>query len=524
MKATFTLLGMLTFGNLFSQINSSQLDHNNVSVHISDVGTYFLDYVNSTKGYEIPKGSGKFSIYSTQFWFAGKDSSNEIRFIQGGIPNYSDVFNGPISNPGTYSSASYQSDWGNSIWEMCQSDIDTYKTWWQACIAGNPNFEDCQNVTQPSIETMNRILSWPAHGNVGMGQSYYLAPYYDYNQDGAYNPEDGDYPIIKGCCATYMIQNDAAETHTLTNTDSLGFELHFMFYQYQTGGYLNDVTFVDIKAVNRSNNNYSDFVSSISVDADLGYYGDDYYGCDSSRNTMYFYNGDNLDEDDAGLLGYGVNPPALGIVGLDADLSSCAPIYSGSTIIEKWNIMNGLQPNGSSWLTPISIPTKYVYSGNPTIAGEWSAQNDGVPSGDVRGIASFYHGTLNSGDTLTQTLAITFAQNGNNLENVTNILNISDEIKMFYDNESDVPCNGATWGIEDNELIQFSISPNPANSKISISSSAPIKEIILLDILGNRILSATSTSIDVSKLSNGVYFIYLETQNGQLLTQEFIKN
>lgn len=524
MKATFTLLGMLTFGNLFSQINSSQLDHNNVSAHISDVGTYFFDYVNSTKGYEIPKGSGRFSIYSTQFWFAGKDSSNEIRFIQGGIPNYSDVFNGPISNPGTYSSTTYQSDWGNSMWEICQSDIDTYKAWWLACASPNANAEDCLNAIEPSIETLNRIISWPAHGNVALGQSHFLAPYYDYNQDGAYNPEDGDYPIIKGCCATYMIQNDAAETHTYTNTDSLGIELHLMFYQYQTGGYLNDVTFVDVKAVNRSNNNYSDFVSSISVDADLGFYGDDYYGCDSVRNTMYFYNGDNLDEDEAGILGYGVNPPALGIVGLDVDLSSCAPLYSGSSIAEKWNIMNGLQPNGSSWLTPTANPTKYVYSGNPTIAGEWSAPNDGVQPGDVRGIASFYHGTLNSGDTLTQTYAITFAQNGNNLGNVTNLLNNSDEIKMFYDNQSNVPCNGATWGIEDKELIQFSLSPNPANSKISISSSAPIKEIILLDILGNRILSSTSNSIDISKLSNGVYFIYLETQDGQLLTREFIKN
>jgi hypothetical protein len=38
------------------------------------------------------------------------------------------------------------------------------------------------------------ILEWPAHGNLANKEDYYLAPFYDYNGDGNYNPYDGDYP------------------------------------------------------------------------------------------------------------------------------------------------------------------------------------------------------------------------------------------------------------------------------------------------------------------------------------------
>ena len=507
------MFAMLTFSNLNAQINFTQLDHNNVSAHISDVGTYFRDYVNSNKGYEVPKGSGRSAIYSTQFWFAGKDPSNEIRLIQGGSTTNADVFSGPISGLGTYSDPSYQSAWGNSMWEMCQSEIDIYTTWWEACNGPNSNAQDCANATTPSTETLNRIYSWPAHGDVSLGQSYYLAPFFDYNSDGTYDPGDGDYPIIRGCCAVYMIQNDAAQSHTYSNTDSLGVELHFMFYQYQTWDYLNDVTFVDLKAVNRSNTNYSDFVSSIYVDADIGYYGDDYYGCDSVSNTMYFYNGDNLDENNAGYLGYGTNPPALGIVGLGSGMTACAPFYSGASINEKWNIMNGLQPNGTPWLNPNSNPTNYVFSGNPNVPIEWSAMGEGFPPNDVRGLASFYHGSLNSGDTLTQTFAITFAQNGNNLDNVNNILNTSNEIKLFYDNQSNQPCNGATWGLGDNDLIHFSVYPNPTNGIINIVNESNIElNIQIYDSYGRSIKNTISTNnstieINLSNEPKGFYTI-----------------
>ena len=46
------------------------------------------------------------------------------------------------------------------------------------------------------------------------------------------------------------------------------------------------------------------------VDPDLGDNQDDYVGCDVARGLGYCYNGD---EDDGTAVGYGTNPPAIGV-------------------------------------------------------------------------------------------------------------------------------------------------------------------------------------------------------------------
>ena len=515
MKKLFTIIGILMLCHLNAQNISTQLDHNNISANLSTIGAYFYDGENYSRGYEVPKGSGLHSIFLSQLWLAGKDEAGEIRLIQGNSgATYSDIFNGPISLPGTYTDPSFESMWGNSTWEICQSDIDTYKAWW-SCTSGETT-EGCDDILEPTNETLERIYNWPAHGDLSLEQSYYLAPYFDYNSDGTYNPDDGDYPIIKGCCAVYMIQNDAAQSHTYSNTDSLGIELHLMFYQYQTWDYLNDVTFVDLKAINRSSMDYSNFLTSIMVDADIGMPTDDSFGCDSASNTMYFYNADNIDQSDGGVQGYGSNPPAIGIVCLDAYMSSCVPYLGGSSAAEKYNLMSGLKADGTSWLDPNSNVTNYAYSGNPNVSDSWTFNW----SNDVRGLASSRYGMLNSGDTITQTYAITFASNGEHIENVNEILNISNEIKAFYDGQSNQPCNGDTWGLNENNLMTLSLYPNPTNGVVNILKEGNCSYIIgIYDSYGRLINEAiskndTELTMDLSEQPKGVYNVKVSCGEG----------
>ena len=498
-----------------SQINSKVLDHNNVSAHISDAGTYFLDYTNQNMGYEVPKGSGRHTIYSTQFWFAAKNTQNEIHFVQGGIPNEgSDVFNGPISNPGTYNTPEYQDKWSNSIWRICQSDIDQFKK--QFLCNQDPN---CHDVFHISNEVMQTLISWPAHGDVSSGQSFYLAPFFDYNSDGIYDPFQGDYPIIKGCCAVYMIQNDAAEPHSYTNTDPIGIEQHIMFYQYKTWDYLNDVTFIDITTINRSNTNYPEFNHSIVVDANIGNPVDDYYGCDSLNNLTYYYNADNDDEDGSQQLGYGVNPPAIGIVSLENNMTSSAPYTDGGlSVSNKWNLMKGLKADGSSWLNPNSIETKYVFSGNPNISSEWSALSVGHPPGEAKGISSIDYGSFNSGDTMKQSYAITYAREGDHLDNVQSIIDMTSDVKSFYENESDIPCTDGTTSLEKQDDFNVTISPNPSSGIVNISNHDKTHLSLIVydlqgDILKEKPFSIESSfDINLSNQSNGVYFFHLKTK------------
>jgi len=504
---------------LNSQINSTFLEHNNVSAHISDVGTYFFNYVNPNMGYEVPKGSGRYAIYSTQFWFAGKDALDSLHFVQGGSPSGRDVFNGPVSGLGTYITPEYQNTWSNSLWSICQADIDQYKLYWE-CQNGIIS-AGCETVNPPSSEALQTIFDWPAHGDVSLGQSFYLAPFYDYNSDGIYDPNDGDYPIIKGCCASYLIQNDVAESHSYTNTDSIGIELHIMFYQYQTWNYLNDITFVDITAINRGNIDYPEFVHSIVVDADIGNYSDDHYGCDSSSNTMYFYNADNNDEAGSPYLSYGADPPAIGIVSLLENMTSCIPYtVGGITIPNKWNLMNGLQYTGSPYQDPNTNETQYVYSGNPNNLSEWSAISSGIPTGDARGISSFNYGNFNSGDTLRQSYAITYSRIGNNLENVQSIIDLSTDVKSFYDNQSNIPCNGATWNVTELENLQIKIAPNPSSGILSVSSKhEKLLSLTIYNPQGKIIQELAPTHIgkielDLSNQSKGLYLVHIKSEKG----------
>lgn len=522
MKHTTLLILLYLSGAINAQINSSYLDHNNVSVYLSDAGTYFFDYENSTMGYEVPKGSNQFAIYSTQFWFAGKDANDSIRFVQGASPgNGSDVFSGPVCNPAVYLDSSYQNGWSNSIWEICQEEIDSYKVWWEACAGPNADANACANVIQPSNESLSKIYSWPAHGDVTLGQSYWMAPFFDNNSDGIYDPTYGDYPQIKGCCATYMIQNDAAATHTYSGTDSMRIEFHYMFYQYQTWDYLNDVTFVDVKAVNRGNEDYTEFVYCIEVDSDLGNFADDYFGCDSASNCMYFYNADNFDENGGVYLGYGIDPPAIGVVCLDKDMTACVPYNSGSTVNSKWNLLNGKQANGSDWLDPNATSTNYVFSGNPTNPSAWSALAVGYPTGDASSLASTYHGAFNSGDTITQTYAILYARTGNHLENVQKIIDLSAEVKVFFDNESNTSCNEATWNVPEFNSTEFNVYPNPSSGMLHIENSENTRvHIEIRDITGKLIYTGlpttqSSISINVEEIPRGIYLINLNTEQGK---------
>src|SRR5690554_7975286 len=119
-------------------------------------------------------------------------------------------------------------------------------------------------------------MNWPAHGDPSLGQSFYLAPFFDQatnngSGDGFYDPSQGDVPSIKGCCATYLIQNDEAQIHTLTNTQAIVIELHFMFYQYRYWAHLNNVTFIDIKVINYIINYMSQLAQSVAMYAAMSY-------------------------------------------------------------------------------------------------------------------------------------------------------------------------------------------------------------------------------------------------------------
>ena len=82
-----------------------------------------------------------------------------------------------------------------------------------------------------------------------------------------------------------------------------------------------------------------------------------------------------------------------------------------------------------------------------------------------------------------------------------------------------------------NSTIQdtnFFISPNPATSELIVSSTTHFGKLQVIDALGKIVLShdanyAAQTTINISSLNKGIYFLQLNT-NGNVTTKKFIKD
>lgn len=520
MKSTLLIILYTLPCFTFAQLGMDTLDHNNTSALVSNQGTFFNDDVNNLPGYEVPKGSGLNSIYGLQFWFGGKDGSGTIRTALGGNPTTgTDFFNGPFSTTGQYGDPSYNEPY---IISLCQEEIDNYILWWQ-CLS-DPSTVGCESVYSPSNSTLERINSWPGSGNTSIGQSYSLAPFFDNDLNGTYNPGGGDYPNIKGCCATYVIQNDNAGAHTFSGTEPVGLEIHYMFYQYASSDFLNDATFIDMRAINHGTATYSEFAYGLMMDADIGFPIDDYFGSDSTTNTMFFYNADNLDETE-----YLANPPAIGITALESEVFASSIFSFYGSPVENWNVMNGKRSNGSDILTPSGTATTYEYSGNPTNPSDWSEMSTGTPLGGRKGSMTQFSGPLSPGDVISQTYAVLFARPGDHLQNANEILTQAAQLKLLYDNNA-LACEDNTLGLSEESIEGFRIYPNPTADVFFIENDQNNTLVIeVVDLRGTIIIPSFESAqsiiqMEMKAISSGVYLVNISNGNERITSQLIVNN
>ncbi|MBM3165715.1 MAG: T9SS C-terminal target domain-containing protein, partial [Bacteroidetes bacterium] len=324
------------------------LEFNDVRALIEQGGSMFQNRQNGVAAYEVPKGSNRFAIYAGALWMGGTDVNGQLklaalRFRQGndfwpgplsviaGTGSYNPLF--PVGDDATRNFGEANIDPDQCIaydefYTMRKAEVIRFNIWWE-CQAGIST--ECDDVIPPSNEELDRIYNWPAHGNVSEGQDYFLAPYYDRDQDGNYNPDNGDHPwyddilgrddiqcgfdrriSLFGDETHWWVFNDKGNIHTETNGDPIGMEIRAQAFCFATNDEVNRMTFYNYELINRGTQTLYDTYFAQYLDADVGNYSDDYAGCDVSRGLGYMYNGDLNDENDGGRLGYGLNPPAIG--------------------------------------------------------------------------------------------------------------------------------------------------------------------------------------------------------------------
>ncbi|MBP7462760.1 MAG: hypothetical protein KA793_00410 [Bacteroidales bacterium] len=312
---------------------STELYVNNVRALIHTGGDMWWDLQGDPR-YEVPAGSGRNALFAGSIWVGGKDANGQLkmaaqRFRQDGI----DFWPGPLIISGASQ--------GTTSQEICRQ-YDKHFTISKEMVKEFREWYACSqdplcdvNEVFPMYSIPDIILNWPAHGPTG-GYDYYLAPFWDVDDDGSYNPLMGDFPYYEffnegitddhdcarpkdrmpklfGDYTLWWVYNDRGNIHTETGGDPIGMEFRAQAFGFTTNDELNDMTFYNYNIINRSTYTLYETYFGIWTDADLGGATDDYTGCDVLRGLGYMYNGDSFDDDYQGNLGYGDQPPAIGI-------------------------------------------------------------------------------------------------------------------------------------------------------------------------------------------------------------------
>jgi len=314
------------------------LDINNVRARINAGGDMWWDLPGGTGAkYYVPKNGSATSLFAGSLWIGGLDINNQlklaaVRFRQVG----NDFWTGPLTIDGTAAIDENTCAEYDKLFRMNRALVDEF--------LANTDPVTGAFIPNDDYSIPSEIINWPAHGDVSKNQSYYLAPFYDVDGDGEYNPLMGDYPyydidnslchtkiptmdealegsvkgsvladqVIKGDQTLWWVFNDKGNIHTETQGAAIGLEIRAQAFAFATNDEVNNMTFYSYEIINRSTFELTETYFSPWADTDLGFAADDFVGCDVGRGLGYSYNGKAVDgngEPEA----YGAQPPAIGV-------------------------------------------------------------------------------------------------------------------------------------------------------------------------------------------------------------------
>ena len=319
------------------------LNINNARVRVNAGGDMWWDLPGGSGAkYYIPANGSATSLYAGSLWIAGMDINNQlkiaaVKFRQGlNFNGGTDFWTGPLTVDGTASIDPATCMEYDKMYNITRAEVDDF-------------LQNCNEfgVPNPGYEIPANIMNWPAHGDPARGMSYYLAPFFDRDEDGVYDPTQGDYPyydienklcnegtnpsitmeeeyqgtvhgsllrdqVIKGDQTIWWVFNDKGNAHTESGGSAIGMEIRAQAFAFATNDEINNMTFYSYEIINRSTYKLTNTYFSPWTDVDLGYADDDYVGCDVSRGLGYGYNGAPIDGSGQ-TQAYGANPPAVGV-------------------------------------------------------------------------------------------------------------------------------------------------------------------------------------------------------------------
>lgn len=557
------------YGNSLKPGVYKYLDANMVKAGYGNRGVSLWDFVGNPQ-YEVPKGSGKHSLFCSSVWVAGLDAIDSLhlsagKYNTGGV----DFFPGPLRLDGTTDTASCRPY--DHIWKVYKSEIDSVRQWYADGSLGSGTHL-----------IPDEIATWPAHGDIQDGFDYHMAPFVDTDGNDIYEPANGDYPLIRGNQMLWWVYNDNLAPHTELSGQPLGVEIRASAFVYACDTAsaateaINYTTFMHYEIFNRSPNTYHDCYIGIFVDGDIGDHSDDYVGSNVGNNSFYFYNGDEMDGDGNGKT-YGANPPCQSVAvlhgpwapsgdGIDNDhdsdideqwksiqMSGFTYFNNSQSVMgdpvnaeEGYNYLKGLWRDGAplqygdTGYNTGGVNCRYMFPGDSDPLGygtggisqpAWSEVSESNSPGDRRGVASMGPFTWAPGETHYIDIAFIWSRSdsGGAWASVEkNFLETTDIIQWYNNGGSmawlyggDFPyCDQLPMNTTENILSSriMEIYPNPATNIVYINPHmlAESYSIELLSFSGQRVIQIKGkgqTELDVSDLPKGIYIIRMIGSN-----------
>jgi hypothetical protein len=389
-------------GDCIPSSDEFDIQINNVRAMLLGGGDLWWNF--SAPEYNVPKSNGVnplCPIFAGAIWISGLDAGNNLKlaaqtYRQGG----NDYWPGPITNGSVDAATCAQYDHHFSV---LGADIASA----QAAFAANGSATTLAMIPAD-------VQAWPAVGNPYLasnpnlvGQTYNitapLAPFWDANNDGIYNPVDGDYPSIpcNGKPGTayadqmvFWVFNDVGNIHSQTNGQQIGVQMNALAFAFETTDDINNMTFYNYEIINQSTNALFQTYISQWVDPDNGCYDNDRVGCDTTRSLGFCYNGTTPDPNCGNEFGYGTDLPTVGASfyegplndsGFQIGMSSFVYFTNGAvaaqtdpaTAPQYRNYQTGYWADGTPFTQGGTgyggaTPCKFIFPGNPSDPNGWS--------------------------------------------------------------------------------------------------------------------------------------------------------
>ncbi len=342
--------------NCQPSISDQDLSINNVRALILGSGDMWWNLDNAR--YEVPKGSGKHSMFAGSLWLGGFDEAQQLKlaamtYRTRGV----DFWPGPLDAQATVD-AETCNDYDRH-WLIYKDQVDIHRQWIDC--KTRSDCDESERFPGYSGNVPQVIRDWPGNGING-GLRNKLAPYFEldstgtpgiyeweydypgYDFDRQFDCQQKEVDLLYGDETIWWVYNDKGNEHTETQAGSLGFEIRAQAFAFASNDEVNNMTFNNYRILNKSTFRLSQTYFGTWFDPDLGNSDDDIIGCDIARGLGYCY---NAQANDSGPLGYGLNPPAVGFDffqgpfadyfdGIDNDRDGCVDgVRRGDTCVDE---------------------------------------------------------------------------------------------------------------------------------------------------------------------------------------------